>query len=583
MASAGPRSGRRGQTAPLGVALVFAVMIVTTTAVVAFGSDAIGTTQDRLDLERTEKSMTQLKSRSAMVALGQSDAQRVALPATGSSAYCVNEDAGWMNVSYRNTSSGETKTVFNETMGEVVYAAEGGDRIAYQGGGLWRGTRENGSLMVSPPEFHYREATITLPLVTVSGDPSVGNSVRITRNRSTQYYPNTTRDGNFTNPLRDGKMTVTVQSDYYRGWGQYFETRTGGDVRYDHANDRVTLLLTVPADYPSLEAGVVSGSPGSTLTIDNNVVMDSYNSSVGPYAGGGSNTKVVVAGDLVVEKGEIYGNVEVGGDMTFDHNNGRLYDGNISYGGGYSEKSASNWQDGPNNWKNDNASVSAPDSVAGVIGDRGDALRDPSENDNDTTAAVDAGAIDYGAAGPSDEATVPAGDYYLSALDVPNGKTLTLDTSGGDVDIYVENDLSIDRGEIEVTGPNRVNVYLEGDAAVEGQNGNAEVSTPGDDSTQFWLYMNPDRQIEFGSKFSVTGVVYGPGQGPNEGVDLVLTAASSGSEIKGAFVGGATTINNVQFYYDEALANADTVEQNSQIPAVTYVHASTNDVNVTAG
>ncbi len=132
MGSAGRRLGSRGQSAPLGLALVFAVMIISTTAVVALGADAITSTQTQLDAERTEKSLTELNSKTALVALGQTDVQQVSLPASSSSTYRIDEDAGWMNVSYQNTTSGSRTTVFNESMGEVAYHGSDETRLAYQ-------------------------------------------------------------------------------------------------------------------------------------------------------------------------------------------------------------------------------------------------------------------------------------------------------------------------------------------------------------------------------------------------------------------------------------------------------------------
>ncbi|MFC7194689.1 hypothetical protein ACFQL4_08535 [Halosimplex aquaticum] len=59
-----------------------------------------------------------------------------------------------MNVTIYNQSADETKTLTNVTLGAVRY--ENGDHdIAYQGGGVWKGT-EAGTTMLSPPEFHFR-------------------------------------------------------------------------------------------------------------------------------------------------------------------------------------------------------------------------------------------------------------------------------------------------------------------------------------------------------------------------------------------------------------------------------------------
>ena len=43
-----------------------------------------------------------------------------------------------------------------------------------------------------------------------------------------------------------GEVVVTVKSEYYRGWGTYFERRTDGDVSYDDTNQKARIRLTVP-------------------------------------------------------------------------------------------------------------------------------------------------------------------------------------------------------------------------------------------------------------------------------------------------------------------------------------------------
>ncbi|MBV0924616.1 hypothetical protein KTS45_10445 [Halomicroarcula limicola] len=238
-------TGSRGQSPVVGFALLLAVVAVTVIVVAAIGGSALSTTQSQLETERSARAMTQLDSQAELVALGGSNVQSVTLQRAGRGTYEVDETAGWMRVSYENTTAGTQTTVFNETMGAFVYdGAE--SRVAYQGGGVWRLSGDGRAEMVSPPEISYRNATLTVPLVTVSGADSIDGRAVVRHDGTTRHYPTATA----TNPLDDGAVTVTVQSEYYRAWGEYFETRTSGDVTYDHANGRVTLLLTVPTDRP---------------------------------------------------------------------------------------------------------------------------------------------------------------------------------------------------------------------------------------------------------------------------------------------------------------------------------------------
>ncbi|MBX0294695.1 DUF7289 family protein [Haloarcula nitratireducens] len=263
--------GNRGQSGPLGLVLVLALVVASTTAVVVVGADAITTTQSQLDVERTEKTMTQFDSQTALVALGQSSAQQVNLPATGNSDYEVREGAGWMNLTYTNA-TGNVTTLRNGTLGAVVYDSDGTE-IAYQGGGVWRSDSDGESVMVSPPEFHYRSRTLTLPLVTVSGQGDLEGRATITHNDTTQYFPDPARDEAFRNPLNGSEINVTVQSDYYRAWGAYFEERTDGTVKYDHPDETVTAQLVIPFN-ASFDHAVATTSPGG-LNVNGGDPVDS--------------------------------------------------------------------------------------------------------------------------------------------------------------------------------------------------------------------------------------------------------------------------------------------------------------------
>lgn len=253
----------RAQSSVLGVVMVFAIMIMGASAAVAIGADAIASTQTQLDVERAEDTLTQLDSQAAMVALGNSQTQRVPLASNTRSRYEVSSTDGWMNLSYDDP-SGDRVTIHNATLGAVIF--ESGDTtLAYQGGGVWRSDRGNGSVMISPPEFHYRAATLTLPLITINGDGSLGNRASVTHRKSTQYFPNEAINEDFMNPVAGSQINVTVQSEYYVAWGHFFEQRTDGQAHYDHANETVTTELIIPFD-ESFSHVAATTQPGGITT-----------------------------------------------------------------------------------------------------------------------------------------------------------------------------------------------------------------------------------------------------------------------------------------------------------------------------
>jgi hypothetical protein len=261
---------RTGQSTTVGVALMLAVATIGVTAVVALGGSALTDTQDSANIQRTEHAMTLLDSRGAMAALGEADSQQVTLSGSGEGSYEVDPDAGWIEVVHENyTDPTPTKeTIYNQSLGAVRYTV-GDTVIAYQGGGVWR-SQDNGSVMVSPPEFHYRDQTLTVPLVRVNGSGSAAGRISATVSPESpgadvrRIYPNRTGyTGNghgapydvggadYDNPVANGTVVVTVHSEHYQGWATYFAQRTEGNLTVNHT-----------AQTAAIELRTLGGAPG---------------------------------------------------------------------------------------------------------------------------------------------------------------------------------------------------------------------------------------------------------------------------------------------------------------------------------
>ncbi|MFB6212124.1 MAG: archaellin/type IV pilin N-terminal domain-containing protein, partial [Halobacteriales archaeon] len=187
----------RAQSGTIGVVLLLAITVISTGAIVTFGSEALIDTRQASQLQRTEHAMTLFDSRAAMVALGDSDVQTVSLGQESGGAYHIREDTGWIRVQHLNytesASDPKNETIYNRSLGSIEYVNED-TVIAYQGGGVWRKT-DNGSRMVSVPEFHYRAATLTLPVVRVTGSGSTAGRTQavVTSTRQAHHvFPNRT-------------------------------------------------------------------------------------------------------------------------------------------------------------------------------------------------------------------------------------------------------------------------------------------------------------------------------------------------------------------------------------------------------
>jgi len=192
----GVSHSKRGESEILSVVFLIVLTITGTAVIVVTGTATLGDSSDRASFERVENAMTSFDSRSSKVALGSAPVQTIDFGATDDGRYTVDSTDGWIRVVHDNHTAGsdDTETIYDESLGSVVYRNRD-TSIAYRGGGVWRHDGE-GSVVVSPPEFRYRDQTLTLPLVVTNGSDTTAGSTKGIVSRdgsSTQVYPDPQR------------------------------------------------------------------------------------------------------------------------------------------------------------------------------------------------------------------------------------------------------------------------------------------------------------------------------------------------------------------------------------------------------
>ncbi|WP_372479088.1 hypothetical protein ACAH01_10110 [Halomicrobium sp. HM KBTZ05] len=567
--------GRRGQSSPIAVVLVLSMVVAGSLAVVTLGAQSLSDTRETMDVERAEKGLTQLDSNVAMVALGSAGGQELSLSRTDGAAYRLRDDAGWMTVAVTNTSNDSTKTVMNATLGSIAYENDGRS-VAYQGGGVWKTDGNGGSLMVSPPEFHYRDATLTLPLVTVSGEESLDGRIAVRPGgRSTQHFPNASADEQWVNPLDGGRVNVTVKSEYYRAWGQFFEERTDGDATLDHANETATVTLVVPAGPQTVTNAVAATSAGGEIVLagsGDQTRTDSYNSSKGTGLYADTKThdgSIRTAGDVTVKgNSQVNGSLASGGKVTVKGG------GVVTRDAGYTDDIKVTGSGGVDGSIEQLSGVDGIGPVDAVIERRYENATE--DNDNGDASAISGTTLDDG------DQTLSAGEYHLDRL-VLDGETLTLDTgTDGTISIAVRDYVQLKNdGRIHVVGNGTVRLYVDGQAttasdhhfSIEGSGGQIDVDE-GQNASQFWLYGRGDFQGRIdgtsGDTHLLEGVVFAPGG---------TLGSSSFTVEKGSLYGGVVTgtvmmDNGGQVHYDRSLKRVNAVPPAENIVRLTYLHVS---------
>jgi len=586
----------RSQSEVLGVVLIVGVVLVGAFVVVGLGVVAISGAETQLSDDRAEKTLTQLDSKAGLVALGESDSQRVSLPSDAGEQYRVDEDAGQMWITVTNlTDESDSFEVMNESLGAVYYERED-STVAYQGGGVWRAT-ENGGSMISPPEFHYRNSTLTLPAVTITGDSTLGSSALIQQSGEQSKFP-VPGDPDKLNPLDNHRVEVHVQSEYYMGWASYFTQRTEGDVDLDVDNETVSATLVTPIDVNEITAASASLAAGgefnvqgsSASTCASSVYSSSYDSSEGmtyceqyDAADGppGKSGDIVYGLDIDVSDGAgnstFYGNLSSGQTVTITHSEGGgqpMVYGDIEYADDCVAPNENQEVDCQNRIVNESNGEAR--EIPGID------LTDPI--DWFIRTVVEETAVHADETNPDiDGETLEAGEYYFDSFDLGADQQLELDTTDGEVIIAVDGDAVLQEGaEISVTGDDHVQFYVKGDDSGDDffMDRNANVTAVNDNATQFRLYGMSDFDATLGSSGGgnlavFTGVIYAPPGSSGTG-----TALLDGAEVFGGILTGETELDDGSIHYDEALRGKNIVPEDARVIRVTYLHVSQNEITI---
>jgi len=585
-------AGGRAQSQTVGFVLIIGLVIVGSLLVAGLGAIAVGDTEEQLTEDRAEKTLTQFDSKAALVALGESASHDASFGqgVTDTNQLTMDPEAGWLNVTITDRTTGNTAEVMRiDELGAIIYEGEE-VQLAYQGGGVWRRDPQGGQ-MISPPEFHYRGETLTLPAVNVSGDPVLNEDVTITRDRTVQRFPDPS--SGFDNPIRESVVNVTVGSEFYRAWGEYFEERTEGQVTLDEENETASLTLASPIGNVTAESVVAGQAAGGTLRFQGNPghpchsgggstkepYTDSYNSSQGSYCAQYEESEINSAGDItfgediVTESasGGVQANLVTGRDARL-HGNAPVH-GNISY----VDSCTVTRGGGPDC---EDAQASGPYSVQEISEVQPSPRIDFTIENTAARVYRDGQRVTLG---PSGQTTLGAGTYYTDEIDLNNGN-VQFDTGDGDITLVVNESISLDGSTLTVTGDNDANVYVNGggSTAEDLEVLDSSVSAPNDNASKLTVLgrSNFTARIEG----SYTGVIYAPVGAQGTGsVDVF-------GHLYGAVVTGDLTVGGTQgagpgaggtVHWDEALSDQRVVPPDETIILLTFLHITENRINVT--
>jgi hypothetical protein len=582
-----PADDRRGQTETVGFVLVVGFVILGSVLVAVLGAMALNDTKDTLSEERAEKALTQFDSKAALVALGQSDSHDASFGsgAADRDELSIDEDAGWLNVTIKNRTTRQVVMYENITLGALLFEGQSG-RLAYQGGGVWSDNR-NGGGMVSPPEFHYRGATLTLPTITIEGDAVLNDRVTIERNYTRTVFPNNSNP-ELTNPLNNHMVNVTVGSDFYRGWGEYFEERTEGEVERDDNRETARLTLVTPIGEVTVEGALAGQESSGQLLVQGNPhhpcsnsgshppYIDSFNSSQGSYCDQyepdeiRDGDELTFGGDIETSAsaGEIQADLISGGEMTLA---GQMdYYGNFSHAEGCSVATgpAKDCEDAqePGYIVEQNTGVDPSDAITNAVERTVDQFRN-----NNAPITL------------SDGDTLTAGEHFTTEIDL-DGDDVTFDTTGGDISLAVDGPMRLDSGaNISVVGNGEVDIFVNGTTSGDDMKiSDSEVFVPNNNATQVTVMGDKNFVGKVVDSAQYSGVIYAPAGEDGTG-EVIIDRKGT---VFGAIVTGDMTLGKpsggvgASVHYDTQLEDQQVVPPSLSIIPLTFLHITENRISV---
>lgn len=497
--------------------------------------------------------------------------------------------------------NGRASCTAERTLGTIVYEHESGATVAYQAGGVFEQTPA-GATIVQTPGLEYRTETmdgravrtVTFPVTNVSGN--IGGSGEVVASAPGESGDSiqsdlclTGADDSSVEYVRE--LTITIEgSDYYRAWLRYFEQEFGAAGEYDVDHDAQSASVTAPLGagvQPShftfggvrIYGGVFATSSTGELSVQTtHATVDSYDAEDAPWGGSrptyGDDGDVFTRGDVSVQANgaEVAGTVYAEGVVSLSTScgaggaycvDGRVYVNNSTAGAGgpttalFPAGSTARAGVVSETWGNGTV-LPELSPMDDEIDDTVSTVR--TYNDNDDVAAVSGGSVQY----DGGSATLASGVYYLDDLTVPAGSTLTLDTSGGDVVLAVDDDVDIDDGAtVEVTGSGRVRAYVaeptgSSDQFTVGRQA-AVVTTDGgtrtyrSDALVVACKAGCSASFEDGTGSTptqFTGVLYGPGDDADDGT----ISLGKHVEVWGAIAAGTVTFEQQSsLHFDRTL------------------------------
>jgi len=558
--------------------ILLGIAILGISMIILYGVPVIKSLQNMAHVKNAEHAFTVFDSRTSRAALAEAPRQATDMNLGGGYISVMpnsSEEPSFVLIQLKNGTSSLAPDIYIP-MGKIVYRLENRE-VAYEGGGVWS-KYPLGSIMISPPEFHYNGITLTLPVINILDTSSKGGegtvSLNIEKKNTLIIYPK----DSYSNPIPEDvtHVNITIKSEYYYAWANYFKSIPLANVYLNASEKKVTVTLSTPPLITNFSYGALASK---TIYLGQSAKVDSYNSSIGNYSISRSDNGSIRANEKITLRNTamVNGSALSGGSIDCDKGNSCGTIIKDAYG-----------------------EVQSGITVGGLIYSPVDILKL-----KDTSSLVKDKINVYKASLPNPPAaclsgpfntildmsggscTISSGNYYLTKINIYNNADLKFDTNSGPVNIAAEipaNDyIEFTKASIGINGTNPVRLYLRGGGKKVGSDNVAMIvggagandaasvniyGNPNQTSSRFQVFSASNYEIQIQQQSQFCGFVYAP---------RAKISIEQGTQIFGALVGSLFSVTQSQdIHFDEALRNL--YMDLGLGTTVMYLHITRNDL-----
>lgn len=228
----------------LGYSLILGIVIISVSLMTISSFPILSHLKDSVYLETSLEALSMVDGRISLVANSPNTSQPSRFELSGGKMIVSNYSESRITIRVTNNSGGQDE-IFNKSMGKLEYII-GDQKIGYENGGFFRKYPEGNTAMITPPEFHFNEGTLTFPIIRINGSNSISgkgviNINALSKKNPVIIYPNIST--NSLNPIFDKKVNITIKSEYYKAWAQYIKERTEAEPETNVLTQEVRVLI----------------------------------------------------------------------------------------------------------------------------------------------------------------------------------------------------------------------------------------------------------------------------------------------------------------------------------------------------